>query len=107
MTRASKTLLTAVLIAAQALPAGAATPTGTAFTYQGRLLDNGTPPTGTYDLQFTLYDVPVSGSPVLPPITLEDVAVLGGLFTVSLDFGSGAFPGEARFMDIGVRPGSS
>jgi len=28
----------------------------TAFTYQGRLTDAGTPPTGNYDFQFTLYD---------------------------------------------------
>jgi hypothetical protein len=103
---ARRQLSAVLLVAAMAWPAWPA-PTGTAFTYQGRLLDSGTPPTGSYDLEFTLYDVPAGGSPVLPPITVEDVAVASGLFTVSLDFGAAAFPGEARFMEIGVRPGAS
>ena len=29
---------------------------GTAFTYQGRLLENSSPASGAYDLRFTLYD---------------------------------------------------
>jgi hypothetical protein len=105
MTRSAE-IMTALLLAGGATLAGGA-PTGTAFTYQGRMLENGTPPTGAYDLEFTMYDVPVGGVPVLPPVTVEDVAVSGGLFTVSLDFGAAAFTGEARFMDIGVRPGAS
>jgi hypothetical protein len=106
MTRRRRPLLTALVLVSLAAPARSA-PTGTAFTYQGRLLENGTPPTGLYDLQFTLYDVPAGGSALLPPLVVDDVAVASGLFTVSLDFGAAAFPGEARFMEIGVRPGAS
>ena len=29
---------------------------GTAFTYQGRLITNGSPATGSYDLRFAIYD---------------------------------------------------
>ncbi len=36
--------------------AAAPTAVGTAFTYQGRLLDNGASANGQYDFQFKLYD---------------------------------------------------
>src|SRR5258708_239560 len=32
------------------------------ITYQGRLTDAGSPPTGTYDIQFKLYDALTAGS---------------------------------------------
>ena len=80
------------------------TPAGTAFSYQGRLLDAGAPATGTYDLQFTLFDAATAGSPVAAPVVRDDVMVAGGLFTVTLDFGA-AFAGQARWIEIGVRPG--
>jgi len=35
------------------------------------------------------------------------VAVSGGLFTVKLNFGSGVLTGDARWLEIGVRPGDS
>ena len=51
----------AVLLCARGLEAQ--TPVGTAFTYQGRLSDGGTPPTGPYDLQFRLFDASTAGNP--------------------------------------------
>lgn len=33
----------------------------TAFTYQGKLTDSGTPASGTYDMQFKLFDNPNAG----------------------------------------------
>ena len=30
----------------------------TAFTYQGKLTSNGMPATGSYEMRFTLYDIP-------------------------------------------------
>jgi hypothetical protein len=80
---------------------------GSAFTYQGRLLDAGAPANGTYDLRLVLYDASVGGSQVGSIVFLEDVVVTGGLFTVSPDFGAGAFTGQARWLDIGLRPGAS
>ena len=37
---------------------------GTAFTYQGRLTDQGAPANGIYDLRFTVYDALTAGNPV-------------------------------------------
>jgi hypothetical protein len=95
-----------------ALALGAATfagavPVGTAFTYQGRLTDGGTPPSGAFDLRFILYDAPVGGMPIGPIVTTDDVAVSDGLFVVMLDFGASAFAAEARWLETAVRPGAS
>jgi hypothetical protein len=80
---------------------------GTAFTYQGRLDDDGGAANGTYDFEFKLYDAASGGSQVDSTVTQGDVAVTDGLFTTELDFGSGAFTGDARWLEIGVRAGTS
>ena len=82
-------------------------PLGTAFTYQGRLVDGGSPATGSYDFQLVLFDAPVGGSQVGPIVVREDAAVSDGLFTLTLDFGASAFAGNARFLEVAVRPGAS
>ena len=84
-------------------PQLSASPLGTAFTYQGRLNDGGNPATGIYDLRFALYDAANSGSLVAGPLTNAAVAVSNGLFSVALDFGP-AFDGNARWLEIAVRP---
>jgi hypothetical protein len=76
---------------------------GSAFTYQGRLLDGGNPANGNYDFQFSLYDDGVAGSQVGSTVSVNAQAVSSGLFTASLDFGSSAFVGEARWLQIAVR----
>jgi len=96
----------AALPAQPAAPAGGSV-AGTAFTYQGRLNDGGQPANGVYDFEFKLYDAATNGNLHPDEVLLQDVNVAGGLFTVSLDFGDGAFTGEARWLDIGVRPGAS
>ena len=40
-------------------------------------------------------------------VTKGDVTVTDCLFTVSLDFGNSACTGDARYLEIGVRAGSS
>ena len=82
-------------------------PLGTAFTYQGRLVDGGNPATGSYDFQLVLFDAPVGGSQVGPIVVREDAAVSDGLFTLTLDFGASAFAGNARFLEVAVRQGAS
>ncbi|MFQ5592740.1 MAG: hypothetical protein ACE5HA_01190 [Anaerolineae bacterium] len=79
---------------------------GTGFTYQGRLTDGGNPTNATYDFEFKLYDAATSGG-LIGMVTLADITVSDGLFSVVLDFGSGAFNGEARWLEVGVRPGSN
>jgi trimeric autotransporter adhesin len=76
---------------------------GTAFTYQGRLTDNGTPFTGTAEFQPTLWDAVTNGSQIAvnSPATVS-VSVSNGLFVLPLDFGS-RFSGEARWLQLEVR----
>ena len=57
-------LAAAVLLAAIHPQASAQTPVGTAFTYQGRLADGGSPAHGDYDFKFSLYDDLTGGSQV-------------------------------------------
>jgi hypothetical protein len=76
---------------------------GTAFTYQGRLNDNGQAANGSFDLRFSVYDGGSNGNLVAGPITNSATPVASGLFSVSLDFGVGVFTGPARWLEIGVR----
>jgi len=80
---------------------------GTAFTYQGRLMDGGGAAEGSYDLRFALFDAASGGLPVGSAVTREDVPVADGLFSVTLDFGAAAFTGGARYLEVAVRPGAS
>jgi hypothetical protein len=77
---------------------------GTAFTYQGRLNDGGSPAGGSYDLTFTIYDsTNIPGNVIAGPITNSATLVSNGLFTTTLDFGSNVFNGNAAWLEIGVR----
>lgn len=79
-----------------------------AFTFQGKLTDTSLPANGPYDLVFRLFDSAEAGTQIGPDITIEDVNVSGGLFTVILDFGQAAFSiGDPRFIQVSVRQGAS
>lgn len=86
-------------------PSGPTAALGTAFTYQGHLLDGGNPADGDYDFVFRLYDAP-GGNILVGTVTVDDQPVVEGLFTVELDFGD-VFDGTALWLEIDVRPGSS
>jgi len=88
-------------------PASPQAPVGTGFSYQGYLTSGSAPANGSYDFQFRLYDAVSVGIQVGITVTLGDVPVDNGLFTVELDFGVGAFGGGGRWLEIAVRPGSS
>ncbi len=75
---------------------------GTAFTYQGQLQNNGSPASGTYNLQFLLYTNKSVGSALAGPVTTNGVVITNGLFTVLVDFGAGVFTGSNYWMQIGV-----
>ena len=88
-------------------PAAPDAPFSAAFSYQGSLRSGGAPANGAFDFQCILYNAASGGSQVGSTLTLEDVAVSNGIFTVELDFGAAAFDGQARWLEVGVRPGAS
>ncbi len=80
---------------------------GAGFTYQGRLTDNsGTPTPGPCTLRFTLYDAASGTGQIGTPQTKSGVTLNDGYFTVEMDFGAGAFNGDARYLKIEVNCGS-
>lgn len=83
--------------------AEAQSPLGTGFTYQGYLAIDGVPVTGNCDFQFSLWDALSSGAQIGSTVPKDNVMVTDGIFTVTLDFGSGAFNGEARWLGVAVR----
>lgn len=85
----------------QAQPAPQAVVSG-AFTYQGRLDDNGAPANGAYDFEFALFDAVTAGSQVGATVALNAVAVANGVFTVQLDFGN-PFWQQQTFLEVRVR----
>ncbi|NUQ37467.1 MAG: hypothetical protein HUU23_06635 [Caldilineales bacterium] len=82
---------------------------GTAFTYQGRLEQNGSPVSGACDFQFSLWDAATGGTQVGATETKTSVPLSAGYFNAALDFGPGSlfgpatFGGEARWLAISVR----
>jgi hypothetical protein len=79
-------------------------PLGTAFTYQGQLKQSGNPVNGTCDFQFGLWNAASGGTQIGTTQTKTNVSVTNGLSTIpNLDFGGGAFTGDARWLAIAVR----
>jgi hypothetical protein len=77
---------------------------GTAFTYQGRLVENEVPANGDYDFKFILYDAPQLGAGnQVGAAVLDTIAVSDGWFTAQLDFGD-IYNGTALWLEVGVRP---
>lgn len=75
---------------------------GTAFTYQGRLTDGGSPANGGYDLRFSIYDAVTNGDQAGPTFTNAAATVSNGLFMVTLDFGA-IFDGRNYWLVIAAR----
>ena len=81
-----------------------AAPLGTAWTYQGRLIDANGPADGVFEFEFKLFDSPEDGNQLDGTFSLRSVDVIDGYFTVELDFGGDVYDGDARWLQIGVRP---
>lgn len=90
----------------------AATPLGRGFTYQGQLDQSGVPVDGAVTLRFSLWDAAGSGDPptggtmIGAVQTVSNVLVSGGVFAVVLngsnEFGTQAFNGEARWLQVEI-----
>ena len=86
---------------AQEAPEAAQVAVGTGFTYQGRITGDSGPIGDTCDFTFELWDA-ASGGNLVGTVSESGVTVSDGLFTVQLDFGDGAFTGDARWLGITV-----
>lgn len=75
---------------------------GTAFAYEGQLMDSGAPANGLYDIRTSLY--PASTGGVLASVLYTNLAVpvSNGLFIITMDFGA-VFDGTSYWLQIGVR----
>ena len=92
--------------AALAEPVGPDAALSAAFTYQGSLSEGGSPASGAYDFRFILYNAASGGNQVGASLMLEDVPVTAGSFSAELDFSSASFDGQARWLEVAVRPGA-
>lgn len=75
---------------------------GTAFTYQGELLEGAQAASGSFSMRFGLWDAQAGGSQIGTAITVPAVLVDDGRFAVDLDFGAEAFDNSARWLEIAV-----
>lgn len=76
---------------------------GTAFTYQGRLNNGGSPASGLYDFRFKLYVDSLGNTQVGSSYLTNAVPVTNGLFTAAIDFGAGVFTGTSNWLEVDVR----
>lgn len=88
-----------------AVPAWA-DPLGSGITYQGQLVDGGSPANGSFDFQFALYTSAKDGVAV-DTLDIPDLAVSGGLVNATLDFTEVPYSGQALWIEVRVRPGAS
>jgi hypothetical protein len=99
--------LLALALAEPSRAANIGTPVGSAFTYQGRLNQGGSPANGSFDFRFRLVDAATNGFQIGSTLTKSAVAVTLGTFTTTLDFGGSSYFGAALWLEIGVRPANT
>ena len=103
MKRLAFVLWAALAITSVTGPAVLAVGVGSAFTYQGQLRQNGLPAEAAgAAFTFRLWNAETGGTQVGSNVTVSGIPVSRGLFSVQIDFGSTAFNGDARWLEIGV-----
>lgn len=95
-----KLIITTILINLFAVCALAQT---TEFSYQGVLKTSSAPANGSFDFEFKLFDAASGGAQQGATVQRPSVAVVNGVYAVTLDFGAAAFNGGDRFLDVSVR----
>lgn len=85
------------------LATGTSLAQGTAFVYQGRLADRGRSVNGTFDVAFSLFPTTTGGTRIGPILSFPATSITNGLFTLSIDFGQGAFNGQDRWIELSAR----
>lgn len=92
------TLLIVMLLATAAILAGQTT----SFSYQGSLIQSGTPANGSFQMSFGLWTAQSGGAQVGSTIGPMSVSVTNGTFAALMDFGAAAFPGADRYLEVTV-----
>ena len=82
-----KMVISALVVVVCVGQAGGATPVGTVFTYQGRLIEADRTADGPHDFEFGLYDTAVDGNQLGDKVDVNNLDVTDGYFTAELDFG--------------------
>jgi len=103
-----KIMIRNVLVVVFAIASGRETARAqsSAITYQGSLENGGAPANGNFDFAFSLFDSKTNGTQVAGVTNLL-VPVTNGLFTTTMDFGSNAYVGGLRWLNIAVRTNGS
>ncbi len=76
---------------------------GSSFSYQGELQNSGIQVDGAVDFRFTMHDASAGGTVIGTSLSMTNVTVSRGVFSVQLDFGANAFDGQERWLEIEVR----
>jgi hypothetical protein len=74
----------------------------TDFSYQGNLINTGSPANGLFDFEFTLFESQLGGPQIGSTLNRTGITATNGIFSVNLDFGF-SFPGAERWLEIRVR----
>lgn len=77
------------------------------ITYQGLLQEAGSEAVGIYDFQFRVFNNAGGGTQVGSTVTVDNVSITTGIFTVQLNFGETVFTGEERWLEIAVKADAS
>ncbi len=94
--------LAATLVAAAAFR-GAGQPLDSTFTYQGQLRSAGQLVNGNVDVRFTLWDSDVGGTQIGNANSFNNYPLTDGRFALGLNFGTGAFNGDQRWVQVEFR----
>jgi hypothetical protein len=81
-------------------PRALAGTTESTFTYQGRLMEGGSPANGTYSIDAKLWTAVSGGTQIGATLSFPSVGVGDGLFTLELDFGTVAFDNSNRWLEV-------
>ena len=75
----------------------------TRFMYEGRLVSEGNPAEGVFDLRSSLFDAESSGNQIGSSVVLPGVNVTNGYFVAVLDFGISTTRPAGMWLEIAVR----
>ena len=94
--------IAASLVAAAAFR-GSGQPLDSTFTYQGQLRNAGQLVNGNVDVRFTLWDSDVGGTQIGNANSFTNYPLTDGRFALGLNFGTGAFNGDQRWVQVEFR----